>query len=520
MKFLFESQRMAHPIVSLIPSAIWEYFFQSEISDDEISLIQADLTALGAHVDQMTSFDSEAKKEKVWLAIAIGHPHLSDDALIAFANQLVLSPACQLKLFAAFGKESLVRRAVEASLNRVESIQANAYQAIGFAVANGHLAIVQYLIEVLRDAAPSEIQNALEMSHYFLFKEAAMNHHLAVMQYLIGELTAISPTKVQEMIASRDFDGEYAIFRGAVEDSFETGNQDILNYLLQFGPVFIYAETHDDKYGLVCLHPFVTKQLQLLQAMKATFEQDNPGSLFNIEDEEQTRLCFYMLRNLIRRNDIALQADLLFLINIPSVKALLHTAVTPEQPNELYRLALENHNEAAIEMLEREPLVYALAVQANFYRPEAEETLDLLALGADNESSLLALTEGEQQRLASAEAYYGDSLRTPAQIEGVMQRLRETLKTRYEAHPAQIIKSDGIRVDLPMSWPALQALNLNANDKALALRAYYEHSDHTAWRYLEKPNPWMSESAEYVQRSGIEGWAMFEGYQDLIALFF
>ena len=78
-----------------------------------------------------------------------------------------------------------------------------------------------------------------------------------------------------------------------------------------------------------------------------------------------------MLRNLIRRNDATLQDDIRFLLDIPAVKALVHTAVTANQPNELIRLALTTGNQNAAALLLTIPDVRTLAEQNNFYRTEA-----------------------------------------------------------------------------------------------------------------------------------------------------
>lgn len=94
------------------------------------------------------------------------------------------------------------------------------------------------------------------------------------------------------------------------------------------------------------------------------------------------------------------------LMDIPSVKSLLHTAVTPDQPNELLRLALSTGNQVAAEILLTVPAVHELAVAHDSYRREARGGLDLGALARDHESSMTALTRGEQRRLEAALEQY------------------------------------------------------------------------------------------------------------------
>lgn len=59
-----------------------------------------------------------------------------------------------------------------------------------------------------------------------------------------------------------------------------------------------------------------------------------------------------------------------------------------------------------------------------------------------------------------------------------------------------------------------------ANKKAC--EAYYKNIYHTAYRYLSKPNYWMSEKALYVNISedGKEKWSTFEEYKTIICMFY
>ncbi len=62
--------------------------------------------------------------------------------------------------------------------------------------------------------------------------------------------------------------------------------------------------------------------------------------VFDVGSQREARLLFYMARQLIRVNDPEDRDDLLFLLCIPSVRALAHTEVTEGMPNELLRSAL------------------------------------------------------------------------------------------------------------------------------------------------------------------------------------
>ncbi len=310
------------------------------------------------------------------------------------------------------------------------------------------------------------------------------------------------------MIAARN----YYAFRWAAVN----GHLDVAHRLLQFPSVLAYAEMHTGEYGEK-VSAFISEQLRSYRALKSTYEAAHPEGVFDIGDPEQSRLCFYMLRNLIRRNDPGLQDDLLFLMEIPSVRALLH-----DNDNELLLLAYSSNNETAAGLLLTIPAVHDLAVANDFCHNQRQGGLDLRALAADRESSMTGLTEGEQARLKSVTDKY-DTLLKSLTVANVMVVLRETIHDAYEAHPAVVRTGDGREIELPLTyaeWETLSA-SFNADTRDDALKAYYGHPVHTAFRYLEKPNHWMAPHAVHVQRNAQgDGWSTFEAYQPLISLLF
>lgn len=326
------------------------------------------------------------------------------------------------------------------------------------------------------------------------------------MEYLI----ALAPDAVKVMIEWDD----YYVFCSAAHDD----RTHIANRLLLFPTVLSYAEQDEQEYGNKYTHPFITEQLNLLRTQLAALETEQTQAVFNV-DADRAKLCFYMLRNLIRRNDPTLQDDIRFLLDIPAVKALVHTTVTSNQPNELIRLALTTGNQNAAALLLTLPEVRALAEQNNFYQREARGGFDLRAVARDTESSMRALSTGEQLRLSSATARYEPMMKAQG-VEPLFQDLYTQLKTRYTTHPARIQTGDGRTIDLPLDWGEWCELSktLSADTRGRALQAYYQHKEHTAWRYLSKPNPWMAENAAYVNRADTQSWSTFEEYKPLITM--
>ncbi|RUR05640.1 ankyrin repeat domain-containing protein [Legionella sp. km772] len=444
------------------------------------------------------------------------------------------------------GHLDIMERLMQLAPDKVqEMIAAGDYKAFCVAAAQGRLDIMERLMQL----APDKVQEMIAAGDYKAFCVAAERGHLDIMRYLVGlaqrereamiatlcrrpyfltfhdfeepirYLDEISPNNVLSMIESNN----YGFFRNAAA----LRRLNITNYLLTKPDVFSYAEAHNYEYGFDFINPFVGAKLSALRSQKATMEAANPNVIFNIENEEEAKLLFYMLRNIIRRNDEALRDDILFLLEIPAVKNLAHQAVSPEQHNELLRIALNLDNESAAALLMNIPAVRALAEQNNFYRNERAGLLDLSALARDRESSMTALSKDERLRLEGVINRYEPLLKTTG-ASNILDNLRDTLKSRYDESPASIKvisnnENNTRTIELPLAWPDFQALELNALERKSALKAYYQHKDHTAYRYLSKPNPWMHAHASYVhvdENNLNEKWSTFEEYQAEIALFY
>ena len=408
---------------------------------------------------------------------------------------------------ASTGHLPVINRLIEIAPDKVqEMVAADGYAAFRNAAYNAHLPVINRLIEI----APDKAQEMVEADGYAAFRSAASNGHLPV----INRLIEIAPDKVQAMVATNG----YKAFRRAAS----AGHLPVINRLLLISGSLAFAEMHDHEYGARYVHSFIQTTLTTLRGEIAVFEQEHLNGVFDIIDPEKTQLCFYMIRNLIRRNDATLLDDLRFLLRIPAVKALAHTAVTPGEPNELMRLALTVGNQGAAEILLTIPAVRVLTEQNNFYRTERQRGIDLAALARDRESSMRALSTDEQRRLKKATDKYEPLMKT-AGVPHIMSELRETLESRYDAHPALLTLDNQEIIRLPMDWTSFNQLTLNPEEKARALTAYYQNKDHSAWRYLSKPNPWMAPNASYVYvnpDNHAERWSTFEEYQPLISMLY
>jgi len=344
---------------------------------------------------------------------------------------------------------------------------------------------------------------------YEVVRWAAENGHLNVMEYLLGE---IKPKDLSKTITANVFD-----LAG------KNNHVHVITFLLNIPSVFSLAEEHPqirDK----CIIPFVKEKLLTLERAQLTFEETNSNGVFNIEDDNESTLSLCILRHLICRNDPLLLDDLQRLINIPSVNLLIHQAAEFQRDNELLYRALVVGNMDAARLLIAVPAVQVLAEQNDYYRIKSHTSV----LHVDKESSMRALPAAEQKRMQRAIEHYDPKLQELT-VPVIMDNLRDTLCARYKAKPAQIISDVGITIVLPMNWKDFEALNFckkglerQPSEHQRALEAYYQHKDHTAFRYLLKPNPWIHSEALYVKVNdlGTERWAYFDGYEPLIAMLF
>jgi hypothetical protein len=213
------------------------------------------------------------------------------------------------------------------------------------------------------------------------------------------------------------------------------------------------------------------------------FNISQPNGVFDVTDSERAKLYFYMMRNLIRQNTSESLENLNFLLNIPSVRAL--------------------------------------AQAHNFYRDEQRNGLDLRAVSEDRESSMRALTQGEQKRLERATEKYQPEIKQLG-VSVIMSELKNLLMQRYQDHPAIIRTGDGRDIPLPLEFSEFKKLaqTLSADTGEKALKSYYQHPEHTAYRYLSKPNRWLNADARHVNRDADGSWSTFEEYEALIALMY
>jgi hypothetical protein len=360
-----------------------------------------------------------------------------------------------------------------------------------------------------------------------------------VLEHLEGKLNAA------EVIAAIK-----AYSYSAYQNAARNGHIHVLEYLLSknIKELLAHAEMHDQENGKHHIYDYINTKLEDLAHTKAEFEQVNPNGVFDISDDE-AQYYYFMLRNLIRRGvdrDYGrgdhrpaenLNNEIRFLLSVPAIRNLCHQAVDADeenqgQENELLRLANRLGNIDAAGILLQVPEVMRIARENNYYQDEVAGDINLEEVAQNRESSMVALAPAEREMLSKLKSHYDQVAENKLEI---FEELKADLRARYEANPAQLITTDQYNQthfqSLPLEWQDLEELRTGA-DRATglsdaqyqaALKAYYQHPVHTAYRYLSRPNYFMHPGASYVyvnENDRAERWSTFEEYIELITLLY
>ncbi|MCC5791083.1 MAG: hypothetical protein JJT82_00535 [Legionellaceae bacterium] len=400
-------------------------------------------------------------------------------------------------------------------------VQAYQYGLIRGLAESGCTDIIRHLERHLTD---EEKKAAVKVEHYQAIRYAAQNGHTETIKQLESWLC---PDEKKEAVQAQAY---FAIVFAARD-----GHHATVEHFLNVDVGFAYMEAHDQEYGEKYVYPFVQQKLDELAEAREAYTQHYPHEVFDVK-EEDAPLYFYLLRNLIRRGvahdcaaaEVGTEDSLTLLLRLPAVRALAHQRINDGPENELLRLALRVENQSAAGLLMQIPEVAQAAEQNGYYQEE-----DLRALVRDRESSMMALNKTERDTVARVKAFYQQKMIEAGGKKKVFQGLKKDLKQRYKQNPAciRVIRSEeeSQELSLPLRWSALQGLRhtLAEAEYELALKTYYQHDVHSAYRYLSKPNYWMHPEASYVYvRTDAQGeptserYSTFEDYIPLISLFY
>ncbi|KTD59631.1 ankyrin repeat protein [Legionella sainthelensi] len=381
-----KEQQNQHPQTRAIPALVWsEIFTDGYFPDYLISWMSMPYEDLSK---QFTPVVDE-EKDKAWLALAFSQSEFESGKLLDIGTNLGLSISKMIDLAVVLGDSQkhlellqMLYKKEPYSFENFKNYSLRLQRASKF----GHLNLLKYQIELIESFSGSQTMDDLIATDNFgVFLEAARHNQLVIMKYLVEK----RPEKVQEMIASDSYNvyaaamlnGHIDIVKYLTEKVADNLNEmiasdnffalrwavrsnycEIVQYLLSHPLAFAFTESHARSQN--CVKSFVTQKLSDLREKQIEsndfIKSINSGSF-------EAKLLFYIVRNLIRRNEACLIDDLHFLLNIPAIKALAHSEVTPDEPNELLRLALSIDNRKAVTALLNIPLVRTNAEKNRYY---------------------------------------------------------------------------------------------------------------------------------------------------------
>lgn len=156
--------------------------------------------------------------------------------------------------------------------------------------------------------------------------------------------------------------------------AFQNGHDAVVRRLLDFEGPLLCAEAHSNEFVERFVHPLIDEKLKEIATRKAEFEAVHGGEVFDIANEGAT-YYFYLLRNLIGRNDPALRISIDQLLSLPSLQAILTHQLPADTPsvvesNQLLRYAAAVGNSFAVKALLNFSAVSELAKSHGFYSSE------------------------------------------------------------------------------------------------------------------------------------------------------
>jgi hypothetical protein len=200
---------------------------------------------------------------------------------------------------------------------------------------------------------------------------AQTNAHNIIKYYdlLVNHKENISLNKVSPQKMTQEYLDELIAICQQSELSEDARHRQIALSLFKTDPeVFAYAEYSSNLcsglYFCQYLSPFIISTLENLH-QRAT--NTPPHTTFDLSDAEESRLCYYIIRNLIRRNSKEALDEIRFLLHIPAIRARTAAATSDSPENELLKLAATLDNQDAAAILLKIPEIKELAAKHNYY---------------------------------------------------------------------------------------------------------------------------------------------------------
>lgn len=245
-------------------------------------------------------------------------------------------------------------------------------------------------------------------------------------------------------------------------------------------------------------------------------------------------VLFHLIRNVTLEDAPDASSDLYMqirqLLDIPGIRAIVERGagstdyrdvILAPRKNYLYFLARACDNTSLCESLLQIPAI----------QQASEDMIDEQDLAQDTESSMVPLSLAEEAILLEINKAYQKQLRDKGTL-AIVDTFRNYLKQAFYQQHHQTVRTvywplkDKI-LELPLERGELQSSlerwGINSSNpsqiKDRIFQTYMANPYHSAYRYLSKPNDWISDKAEFVVKDdgGKPICTEFEKFIDLIA---
>lgn len=389
------------------------------------------------------------------------------------------------------------------------------YHVFTQAIRYNQYELVEYLLQMF----PEHRDRMLSANHFSAFKRAAEAGNPDLTFLLLSHL---NPFNQKRMIQAEDFEIIKQALKTIEHAESEEEKQIRTEAFLQLLNVdterlltqpfcFRYIESQPNLSRSFSLNALVDERVARL------LDFNSRGRRYPF-DGNQGELFYEMMLNLLKRvenldeNSDALILTISVLLSYEEISRHLNIEINLTGQARALSFALDIAQDTGRDEVLELFLAFPLA-----QRCLREESPDLtiaapsnpeLGLTDDatfNESAMRVPSEEEDEALKQLKAHYATHLSDAGGIETVIKDFRRELSKRYEERPARFLltssEGDAIPFTLPLSFDDLESLKdsegLTESQYTDALKAYYQHVEHTVWRFLTSPNPWVAPDAQY-----------------------
>ena len=215
----------------------------------------------------------------------------------------------------------------------VEMIYSRQCMPFQMAAAKGHIHILEYLEAI----QPEAFIWMIKEDDYAAVRLAIKNANFPVLHFLIDRMgnRYVGRARLSERLRDRLGNTFNESFIALCLQEAKCSHSSVMEYLLTLPEVFAFAEVRGAEYG-DWVRKYIFETLIVLREQQRQFA-------FDVDATLATQL-FYIARYLIRRDKPGDHDNLLFLLQIPSVKVLVDKDVARQGESKLLRVALSLDN--------------------------------------------------------------------------------------------------------------------------------------------------------------------------------